>query len=210
MEKIKIIIADDHQLFREGLKLLLIKDKNFEVIAEAGDGEELLEILEDTPVDVVLIDISMPKMLGLEVIEKSKKKFPGVKFIVITMHLEGEYIVKSVKSGAYGYLLKNSDERELKMAIKFAFAGKKYFNQEISELMVQALAKPASTIQQLSPREIEVLQMISDGKITKEIADQLCVSTRTIETHRNNMIKKLKVQNTAELIKKAYELKLIQ
>jgi two-component system, NarL family, response regulator NreC len=206
---IKIIIADDHNLFREGLKMLLRKDKEFEVVAEAESGKELLEILAHQETDIVLMDISMPEMSGLETMKLAKKQFPKLRFIMITMHAEGQYVVQAVKNGAYGYLLKNSDEEELKFALKSVALGKKYFNQEISTLMANSLSEHDMGNSKLSQRELEILGLVAQGKITKEIADKLCVSTRTIETHRNNMMKKLNVQNTAELIKKATEMKLI-
>lgn len=209
MSTIKIIIADDHQLFRNGMTSLLAKVEDFNVIGEASDGEALLELLKTLEPHVVLVDISMPKLTGIEVMERAKKDFPKVKFIALTMYDDGQYVVKSVRSGAQGYLLKNTDEEELKHAIKEVFFGRKYFNSEISELMFTKMADAAPELKKLSTRENEVLQLVSQGKTTREIADELFVSTRTIETHRVNMMKKLHVQNSAELIKKAAQLDLI-
>lgn len=210
MSKIKIIIADDHQLFRNGIVSILQKDNDFEVVAEAADGKELLNLLQNTEVDVVLVDLSMPGMSGQDVISNAKNLYPATRFIVLTMHDEGQYVVKSVRNGAHGYLLKNVDENELKTAIKEAYAGRKYFNRHITELMINNMGVVENQEEnELTPRELEVLKMVSEGKITKEIANQLSVSTRTIETHRVNMMKKLGVQNTAELITKAAKLNLI-
>jgi DNA-binding NarL/FixJ family response regulator len=125
------------------------------------------------------------------------------------MHADGQYVVKAARSGAFGYLLKNADKEELTTAVKEASFGRKYFNSEISQLMVGNMSLEGDDPQQLSERELQVLQLVSDGKTTKEIADQLFVSSRTVETHRVNMMKKLGVQNTAELIKKAVKLNLI-
>ncbi|MFM7023827.1 MAG: response regulator [Flavobacteriales bacterium] len=210
MHKIKVTIADDHQLFRDGIISILSKDSDFEVIDQAGSGEELMESLAAKLTDVVLVDLSMPGISGQDVIQQAKNRFPHLKFIVLTMHDDGQYVVKSVRSGAFGYLLKNADEKELKHAIKEVFAGRKYFNQHITELMINnmGVANNDNSLE-LTPRELEVLKLVSEGRITKEIADHLCVSTRTIETHRVNMMKKLGVQNTAELIKKAAKLNLI-
>ncbi len=210
MHKIKVIIADDHQLFRDGVISILNNDKDFEVVGEVGSGEELLALLSEKLTDIVLVDLSMPGINGQEVIQAAKTKFPHLKFIVLTMHDDGQYVVKSVRSGAFGYLLKNADEKELKHAIKEVFEGRKYFNRHITELMIANMSVANSDGQlELTPREMEILKLVSQGRITKEIADTLCVSTRTIETHRVNMMKKLGVQNTAELITKAAKLNLI-
>ena len=210
MSIIKVVIADDHQLFRNGIVSILQKDDSFDVVGEAADGNELLALLEQKNVDVALVDISMPGASGQEVIVQAKQLSPTTRFIMLTMHDEGQYVVKSVRNGAHGYLLKSVDENELKVAIKDVFAGKKYFNRHITELMINNMGVVESEPEnELTPRELEVLKMVSEGKITKEIASQLSVSTRTIETHRVNMMKKLGVQNSAELIKKAAKMNLI-
>ncbi|MEQ9423121.1 MAG: response regulator transcription factor [Cyclobacteriaceae bacterium] len=209
MSSIKVIIADDHQLFREGLISLLSKSGSLEIVAEAESGDQLLDLLKTTTAHVVLIDISMPGTNGLEVIRQARELYPDLKFIVLTMHAEGQYVVKAVKSGAFGYLVKNADENELLAAINEVAIGKKYFNSEISELMITNMAIEEEAHKKLSERETEVLNLVSEGKTTKEIAAQLFVSARTVETHRVNMMKKLNVQNTAELIKRAAHLKLI-
>lgn len=210
MSIIKVVIADDHQLFRNGIVSILQKDDSFDVVGEAADGNELLALLEQKNVDVALVDISMPGASGQEVIVQAKQLSPTTRFIMLTMHDEGQYVVKSVRNGAHGYLLKNVDENELKVAIKDVYAGKKYFNRHITELMINNMGVVESEPEnELTPRELEVLKMVSEGKITKEIASQLSVSTRTIETHRVNMMKKLGVQNSAELIKKAAKMNLI-
>ena len=210
MNVIKVVIADDHQLFRNGIVSILQKDESFDVVGEAADGNELLSILEQREVDVALVDISMPGMSGQDVLVQAKQLYPNTHFIMLTMHDEGQYVVKSVRNGAHGYLLKNVDENELKLAIKEVYAGKKYFNRHITELMINNMGVVENEAEnELTPRELEVLKLVSEGKITKEIANQLSVSTRTIETHRVNMMKKLGVQNSAELIKKAAKMNLI-
>jgi DNA-binding NarL/FixJ family response regulator len=205
---ISLIIVDDHRLFREGISSLLAADEDLEIIGEASSGENLLEMLTHNKPDVVLMDITLPGINGLETIKSAHKLYPKIKFIVITMHSEGQYVVSAVKSGAHGYLLKNADEEELKNAIHAVYENRKYFNKEISALMIDTMAI-TSSVKQLSPREIEVIRLVAEGKTTKEIAEELIVSTRTVETHRINMMKKLDVQNTAELIRKASELGLL-
>ncbi len=207
-EKIKVIIADDHQLFRDGIRSLLQKQDFINVVAEASNGKELLDTLKNHDADIVLVDISMPEMSGLEVISQIRNDYPSLRFIVLTMHKDGQYVMQSAKAGAHGYLLKNVDEEELVKAVSLVFEGERYYNSEIKELLVTNITSGEQN-KALSPREQEVLKLVASGDTTKMIADKLCVSTRTIETHRVNMMKKLKAQNTAELIKRAFELKLI-
>ncbi len=209
MSRIKIIVVDDHQLFREGIISLLSKNDELEIVGEADSVKELFSILDIKKAHVVLIDISMPETNGLEAIKECRDKYPDVKFIVLTMHAEGQYVVKAVRNGAFGYLIKNANEHELITAIREVSVGKKHFNSEISQLMIGNMAIEGESHKKLSDREMEVIQLVSEGQTTKEIADQLFVSARTVETHRVNMMKKLNVQNTAELIKKAAHLKLI-
>lgn len=209
MSKIKIIVADDHQLFREGIISLLSKNESLDIVGEAASAEELFELMRLATPHVVLMDISMPGTNGLDAIKSARDQFPDAKFIVLTMHAEGQYVVKAVRNGAYGYLIKNADENELIAAIEAVAVGKKYFNSEISQLMIGNMALEGESHKKLSDREMEVLELVSEGRTTKEIADQLFVSARTVDTHRVNMMKKLSVQNTAELIKKAAHLKLI-
>lgn len=207
---IKLIIADDHQLFRSGLVSLLSSHDDFEVIASVPNGKKLLSFLEEGNLPhVILLDLSMPEIDGFEVLEKVKTKYPSIKCIALSMHDDGNYIVKCVRNGAYGYLLKNTEEEELILAINTVLEGKKYFNKEISAKMINNMSLEGPQTKKLSSKETEVLELIAEGYTTKEIAQKLFISTRTVETHRANMIKKLEVKNSAELIKKAAKLKLI-
>ncbi|MFH6982645.1 response regulator [Marinoscillum luteum] len=209
MSKISVIVVDDHQLFREGVRSLFAEDDLISIEGEADSAESMYAFFDQALPEVVLMDITMPGADGLSIIRESRKRFPDVKFIVLTMHADGQYVVKAVRSGAFGYLLKNADKEELSEAILTVSKGKKYFNSEISQLMVGNISLEGDNTQRLSERETQVLQLVSNGKTTKEIAEELFVSSRTVETHRVNMMKKLDVQNTAELIKKAVKLKLI-
>lgn len=210
MSIIKIIIADDHELFRKGLAELLRKHNDMKVINSVGDGQAFMEFLKTgIKADIVLLDITMPNMDGFQVLKKIKSLNSNIKPIVISMHGDGNYIAKCAKSGAYGYLLKNTDERELTMAIRTVNNGRKYFSAEISEKMINFMATQNVSKDILSKKESEVLVLISEGLTTKEIAAKLFVSTRTIETHRSHILKKLEVRNTAELIKKATRINLI-
>ncbi|NQZ78391.1 MAG: response regulator transcription factor, partial [Ekhidna sp.] len=158
--------------------------------------------------DIVLVDITMGGISGLDVIKSTKKHYPNTGFITLTMHDEGQYVTKAVRSGASGYLLKNADEEQVIEAILKVHQGGKYFPADVSQLMIESITMEGD-VKQLSQREKEVLEKVAEGKTTKEIADELIVSTRTVETHRANMMKKLDVQNSAELIKKATKLNII-
>ena len=210
MNEIKLIIADDHELFRSGLAELLKKHDDIKIIKSVADGFEFMEIINSQfEADIVLLDITMPNMDGFQVLKELKTSGSNIKPIVISMHSDGNYIAKCAKMGAYGYLLKNTDESELIFSIRTVYKGKKYFSSEISEKMINFMSTQSVSENVLSNKEFEILGLISKGLTTKEIATRLFVSSRTIETHRTNILKKLEVKNTAELIKKATEIMLI-
>jgi DNA-binding NarL/FixJ family response regulator len=210
MSKIKLIIADDHQLFRNGLEELLKKYDDIKVVKSVADGFEFMEVAKShLEVDIVLLDISMPNRDGFQVLKELKAINSTIKSIVISMHYDGNYIAKCAKMGAYGYLLKNTDESELILAIRTVNKGKKYFSTLISEKMINFMSTQSVSENVLSNKETQVLALISKGLTTNEIAAKLFVSSRTIETHRANILKKLEVKNSAELIKRAAEMNLI-
>lgn len=210
MTEIKLIIADDHELFRNGLAELLRKHDDIKIVKSVADGLELMELVNSQfEADIVLLDITMPNRDGFAVLKELKALNSNIKPIVISMHDDGNYIAKCAKMGAYGYLLKNTDESELIVAIRSVANGKKYFSAEISEKMINFMSEQSISENILSNKETEVLGLIARGLTTKEIATKLFVSSRTIETHRANILKKLEVKNTAELIKKAAKMNLI-
>ncbi|MDG1728741.1 MAG: response regulator transcription factor [Algibacter sp.] len=210
MNKIKLVIADDHDLFRKGLSELLKKHDDIKIVKSVADGSEFMKfITSELEADIVLLDITMPNMDGFQVLKEMKTLNSNIKPIVISMHSDGNYIAKCAKDGAYGYLLKNTDEDELTLAIRTVHRGKKYFSAEISEKMINFMSTQSVSENILSNKETEVLGLISEGLTIKEIAAKLFVSSRTIETHRANILKKLEVKNTAELIKKAAKINLI-
>ncbi|HEX8016245.1 MAG TPA: response regulator transcription factor [Flavobacterium sp.] len=210
MNEIKIIIADDHELFRKGLAELLRKHDDIKIVKSVADGVEFMELVNSQfEADIVLLDITMPNMDGFQVLKELNSSASDIKPIVISMHNDGNYIAKCAKMGAYGYLLKNTDEAELILAIRTVSNGKKYFSAEISEKMINFMATQSISENVLSNKETEVLGLIAKGFTTKEIAAKLFVSSRTIETHRANILKKLEVKNTAELVKKAAKMNLI-
>jgi len=214
MKKINIVIADDHVLIRDGIKALLQSIDEFEVIGEAADGERLVQLIDSLNPEIVLLDITMPKKTGIEVIAEVKQYNNSVKFIMLSMHDNPEYVLKSVQAGALSYLLKNTDHEEIIKAVKAVSLGQKYFSPDIYSIILNGLANPDlikgnQLVEILTKREKEILKEVSMGLSTKLIADKLCISVRTVETHRINLMKKMEVHNSAELIKKAMELNII-
>lgn len=210
MNKIRLVLADDHPMIRAGFKTLLAQSDDFEVAGEAENGQELIRVVGAVNPDVTLVDVHMPGTNGLEALEKLHAQFPHIKFIVLTMHEEREYVQKALKAGADGYLLKNIEREELENAIHTVFKGGKYFSPEITAVLADSVARPSSEVGEITPREKEVLTLVAAGHSTKQIADQLGISTRTVETHRINMLKKMEVSNSAELIRKAFETGLLK
>jgi DNA-binding NarL/FixJ family response regulator len=209
MQKIKIILADDHPLIREGFKSLLGKSEHFEIIGEATNGQQLIELVEQLHPDIVLTDISMPVINGLVAIEKIKKENSEVKMVVLSMHEERAYVINALKAGAQGYLLKSIEGAELEKALLTIYEGGKYFSATIGNVLAESVTRDQTEAGDITPREKEVLELVAKGQSTKQIADVLGISIRTVETHRVNMLKKMKVNNTAELIRKSIDLKLL-
>jgi DNA-binding NarL/FixJ family response regulator len=211
MNKIRLLLADDHPLIREGFKSLLGKNDRFEIIGEAENGKELLDMAIQLQPDIILSDINMPVISGLEALEQLSKLHPSIKFLMLSMHEERVYILNALKIGASGYLLKNIEQFELERAIITVFEGSKYFSPAITNILAESFSKPevSSESYDITPREKEVLELVAAGNSTKQIADQLKISIRTVESHRINMLKKMKAGNTAELIRKAIEMKIL-
>ncbi len=210
MNKIRLLLADDHPLIRAGFKSLLGKSERFEIVGEAENGKELIEMGNALIPDIILSDINMPVISGLEALEQLSKQQPSVKFIMLSMHEEREYILNALKIGASGYLLKNIERFDLERAIISVYEGGKYFSPAITNILAESFGKPeVNESYDITPREKEVLELVANGNSTKLIADQLGISIRTVESHRINMLKKMKASNTAELIKKAIEMKIL-
>lgn len=210
MTKIKLLLADDHPLIRAGFKSLLAKNERFEIVGEAENGNELMTLVAETSPNIILTDISMPGMSGLEALQKLKKSFPDIRCIILTMHEEREYIMNALKAGAEGYLLKNIEWPDLEKAIVTVFNGGKFFSPVVANILADSVARPETyDVGEITPREKEVLERVAQGNSTKQIADMLGISIRTVESHRINMLKKMKVNNTAELIRKAIDMKIL-
>jgi len=199
MNKINVLLTDDHQLIIDGLKSLLKNQEYINVSAEANNGREALRILSFLPIDVVLMDIDMPVMNGIETIKEIKKQYPDVKVIILSMHNEAGMIKSLVDLGANGYMLKSCSQDEVVSAIRKVAAGQSYFSPDVT----MALLKPAHPEQKteiLTERETEILKLIAAGFSNKEVGDKLFISHRTVDTHRTNLMKKLGVSNIAGLI----------
>lgn len=209
MQPYRVILADDHVMFRQGIKRLLGDMKGIEVIAEAGDGLELLSLLRKARPQMVILDISMPRLRGLEAAKEIKTSFPQVKILILSMHRNTEYFYNAISSGAEGYLLKEDADRELFTAIEKIRTGERYVSPillgDLSKDVIELRGghrKPAS--EDLSIREREILKLVAEGKTSPEIGDLLCISVRTVQNHRANIMRKLNIKNTTDLLRYAY------
>jgi DNA-binding NarL/FixJ family response regulator len=203
MGKITVLIVDDHTLIRETWSFLLGRNENFEVIAEVGDGQKAIDISRDKRPNIVLLDINMTPLNGFDVLKMIRKQSPGSKVIAVSMHSQPAYAKKMLRMGAKGYVTKNSPRQEMLDAIMEVNNGNTYICQEVKNILSDQMLNEednAAGLNQLSEREIEVINQIRDGLSSKEIADRLAISIKTVEVHRHNILKKLKVKNTASLI----------
>jgi DNA-binding NarL/FixJ family response regulator len=209
----RVLIADDHQMFVDGLKSLLVEEKDMCVVGEAKNGHEVLEFCEHERVDIVIMDINMPKMDGIQASKELTKKHPSIKILGLSMYNDRDYISDILKAGARGYVLKNTGKENLLHAIESLKSGSDYLSEEVRKTLLNSFMKSNGTElagEKLSDREREVLDCIASGLTTYEIGDKLFISKNTVETHRKNLLYKLKAKNTAELINNAYKQRLIQ
>lgn len=198
---INIAIVDDHTMIREGLKQLLELDENIKVIGQAGDGAHCLELLDKSNIDVMLLDINMPVMNGIEVLKVMRERNNDTKVIVLTIHNEVEYLLKAVDIGINGYVLKDSGSEELKKAIKAVNAGETYIQPKLSPILNSKLInrnEDQRKIDDLTRREYEVLKLLAEGMFNKEIANRLSISERTVKNHVSNIFKKITVADRTQ------------
>jgi DNA-binding NarL/FixJ family response regulator len=211
-EKIRVFLVDDHEVVRKGMNFLLEDEESLEIVGEASGGKMAIQTIHEFKPHLVLLDINMPEMNGIETAIILKKDWPGIKILIFSMHNDPDYIFKSIESGVDGYILKNADKDEIVKAIKTVHSGEKYFPPEVSAILVSALQGKGTTlkkserskdrtIDKLSKKEQEILRFISNGMSSKEIAEKLLLSIRTVSNHRANMLKKTGLNNTAELIR---------
>jgi DNA-binding NarL/FixJ family response regulator len=203
MKKVSIMIVDDHTLIRETWSFLLGKNENFDVVAECGDGERAIELARDKRPDVVLLDINMAPMSGFDVLKMIRKYSPGSKIIGVSMHSQPAYAKKMLRLGAKGYVTKNSPRQEMLEAIAEVSNNRVYICQEVKNILSDQLLNSDQVnpdINNLSDREMQIVRALKEGLSSKEIASELNISLKTVEVHRHNILKKLKLKNTVSLI----------
>ena len=205
---IKVLIADDHQIMREGLRAMLEKEHDIVVLGEAEDGRMIERLARELAPDVIIMDVAMPDLNGIEATRQIVAELPGVKIIALSMHDDRRFVLNMLKAGAAGYMLKDSAFTDLAKAIRVVMSGKTYLSHEVTDIVVKdyvSSSQPAesSAFHLLSPREREVLQLLAEGKTSAQIGEKLHISVKTVETHRQQIMIKLKIRSVAELTKYA-------
>ncbi len=210
MSLYRIVLADDHVLFRQGLRRIVEKKGGMEVVGEAGDGLQLLEVLKGLSPDMVVVDISMPRLRGIEAVREISVLYPAVKVLVLTMHRSTAYLRQAMSAGAHGYMLKEDADDELFRAVESIRQGKVYVSPRLSEDVMDEWSRsqradvpPSVEVDPLTPRERQVLKLIAEGKTSKQVADLLFISVRTAEHHRTNIMDKLKLRSAADIVQYA-------
>jgi len=213
MSKIKIIVVDDHHVVRNGLKLFFQEEEGFEVIADFGNGKDALSAVKKNQPDVLITDISMPEMNGIELTKLIMADYPEIKVLVLSMYTEDEYILDSLSAGAMGYIPKDSDEIEIKNAVSNISQGKMYYSSSLSEILAKKLIKKGKNKDvedRLTDRETEILKFIVNGNSNKEISSILSISKRTVDNHRTNLMRKIDAKNTADIVRIALLKELVE
>jgi DNA-binding NarL/FixJ family response regulator len=211
--KREVIIVDDHTLFRNGLRILLNTLEDYQVVAEAANGKQFLNLLEKSLPDLVLLDINMPVMDGIEAATIAQKLYPDLKIITLSMYGEEDYYYKMVNAGVKGFVLKNSDIKEVKTALDVVYEGGSFFSSELLQNLVNSLKSTSKSKEfhaELSEREMEILILICQGLSNQEIGDKLFISKRTVDKHRANILEKSESKNTAQLVVYAIKNKLVE
>lgn len=214
MSPVRVLVADDHELVRAGFRSLLQMLPGVEVVAEADDGLRALELVRTHQPNIVLMDIAMTGLNGLEATSRIIKEWPQVRVIILSMHKSEEYVLQALRNGASGYLLKDASPSELELAIRTVSRGETYLTPAISRQVIDSyvrrLAPGESPSERLTPRQREILQLIAEGLSTKAIADRLGVSVKTVETHRSQLMERLKIHDVPGLVRYAIRVGLIQ
>jgi two-component system response regulator NreC len=216
MSKIRILLADDHTVMRAGLRSLLERQPDLEVAGEAGDGARTVELAESENPDVVVMDIAMPRLNGIEATRQIAAKRPEIPVVILSMHFDESYVLRALKAGARAYLLKDSAEADLISAIRAVCDGRSYFSPAVSKMLLEDYVRQLQekgeedSYELLSPREREILQLLAEGRSNKDVANLLNLSLYTVETHRSNILKKLGLHSVPELILYAVRKNLIR
>jgi DNA-binding NarL/FixJ family response regulator len=217
LKEAKIIIVDDHQLVRDGIKSLISTAKNIEICGEASSAAELFEIITTVDANLVILDISLPDMSGIEITKKIIKEYPGINVLILSMHVNEEFVFNAIKAGAKGYLPKNTTRKELLEAIYTIIRDEEYFSEQISNLILKSYIKkakqgnkPGEQKETLSGRETEILKLVAEGASNKEISEKLFISIRTVESHKNHIMQKLELKSVVDLVKYAIRNKIIE
>ena len=207
----KVLLADDHSIVRTGLKKILESHNDISEVIECSDGKEALKTIRKIIPEIAVLDISMPELTGLEVLQKINEENLDVKCLILSMHPEKEYAIRAIKNGAYGYLTKDSAAEELVQAIEQVVKGKKYISQDLQELLLEFTANPAQNElhEKLSGRELKVFILLAEGKSLNEIAELLFISNKTVSTYKTRLLEKMNITSIAELTRYAINHKLI-
>jgi two-component system, NarL family, response regulator NreC len=204
--RLRLALADDHTIMRSGLRLLLERESEFSIVGEAGDGREVIEIVEAQSPNIVIMDVAMPNLNGIEAARRITSSHPRTAIIILSMHSDESYVLRALNAGARGYLLKDSAESDLISAVRAVSEGKAFFSPAISKLLVEDYVRQLrqrgveDSYELLTPRERELLQLVAEGKTTKEAATVLNLSPHTVDTHRANLMRKLNLNSLPELI----------
>jgi two-component system response regulator NreC len=215
MEKIRVFLVDDHTVVRQGLRRILESDEEIEIVGEAGDGRTAIDLVQKLRPHVVVMDVAMPELNGIEATRQILKRVEGAKVLVLSMHGDDVYVRQALKAGARGYLLKDSEDLDLIKAVKAIRAGGSFFSPPVSKVVLSGYlgdkvdGDAEDSVARLTDREREVLQLIAEGKTNKEVAHALSVSVNTVETHRKHIMEKLDLHNTAELVRFAIRTKIV-
>ncbi len=215
MPKHKILIADDHAMVRDGVRNLIHQNEDLTVIGEAASGNETLELFDKLKPDLLILDISMPDINGMEVSRAILEKNPDANIVILSMYQDEDYISRCLEYGVKGYVVKNESGSELDFAIKSVLSGKNYFSRQAQDVIFRKYSQNVTRKKtnedsvKLTKREVEIVRLIADGLTSQQMADKLFISHRTVETHRANLMKKMGAKNAIELVKKAQQLNLL-
>ena len=209
IKKIKVLIAEDHVMVRQGFLVLLNAQPDIEVIGEAADGNEMIELAENLRPDVVLADISMPNLNGIEATKLIRQRYPNTPVVIITIHTSSSYVIRALRNGARGYVVKNDNFQHVIQAIKTVSLGQRYLSDQVSEQIIDAVIAGTSLDynldERISVREREILQLIAEGNTNSQIAKKLVISARTVETHRTNLMRKLDLNSQIDILRYAIQ-----